>query len=499
MSRLLIAIVSTTFLLVSACGGGTGNSNSRSAGNGATVSGSSLTAGNNGQIAGGDTASQEPEIDSEATSFFFSYDESGSTASRDLALTALDNGRKPEPYLGRPYEFLNAENFSGFSATAVGPFDVSMGMLLSENGDIPLSVVPDGNVYGFGIDIRGPIRTPADRRNVVLTILLDLSGSMDSQYASETINEATSLLDVAKIGLIEMQQSLKEGDVINIVTFSTNADIALESQTFSSNGLTGLINGFSTRGSTNIGNGITLAYEVANRTYDPAKANRVIMITDAFVNTGELDPEEIARPTTINGLEGIYFSGIGVGSSFNDQVLNSVTEAGKGSYSAMITPSDARHIFTDGFSRFLNPAARDVKFQLTYPQELDQLLSFAEEISTEASDVSTINFSYNSSQFFLELFRGTSSLTNDQEIRFDITYKDEEGASQSASVTRSIESMLGQGGDQIKAAAAVASLAQLINGKLTCETVLSSQMYNSRIQHQVYENYLTYIDDFCSL
>ena len=256
---------------------------------------------------------------------------------------------------------------------------------------------------------------------------------------------------------------------------------------------------FSTRGTTNIGAGVTLAYNVANRTFDPDKANRVIMITDAFVNRGELDPDEIARPTVINGLEGIFFSGIGVGSSFNDEVLNSVTEAGKGSYSAMITPSDARRIFTEGFFRFLNPAASDVRFQLTFPQQLDQLLSFAEEISTEASDVRTINFSFNSSQFFLELFRGTSALTTDQELRLDITYKDEEGEAQSVSVTRSIEAMLGMGSDEIRSAAAVASLAQLINGRLNCDTVLSSRLYNQPIENSLYQSYRGYIEDFCSL
>ncbi len=487
MVRLLTVIAGSAIFVLTACGG-------------AGSSGQSNTIGsNNSSGSSSDGELQEPSIDSEATSFFFSYDESSSTAARDLALTALDNGRKPDPALGRAYEFLSAEDFSGFAATSVGPFDVSMGMLLSEDGDIPLNTVPQGDVYGLGVEISGPTRSLAERRNVVLTLLLDLSGSMDGFYANERVFGIDTLLDVAKIGLLEMQESLKPGDIVNIVTFSTSAEVVLESHNVGDSSLDSLINGFTARGSTNIGEGVTLAYEIANRNYDPAKANRVIMITDAFVNTGELDPQEIARPTVINGLEGIYFSGIGVGDSFNDRVLNSVTEAGKGSYSAMITPADARHIFTDGFFRFLNPAASDVRFQLTYPQALDQLLSFAEEISTEASDVSTINFSYNSSQFFLELFQGTAALTTDQELQLDITYKDEEGQAQAASVSRSIDSILGLGADEIKAASAVASLAQLINGRLTCDTVLSSRLYNSRIQHPVYVSYVGYIENFCSL
>ena len=492
MYKLPVIFTSAALLMLVGCGDGTGSGGSFPQSNSSTVRQSP-------QIADTIPETNGPDIDNEATSFFFSYDESASTAARDLALTALDNGVKPDPSLGRPYEFLNAEDFGGFAPMSAGVFSVSMGMLLSQNGDIPLKTAPLDDVYGLGVEISSPTQSLQERRNVVLTLLLDLSGSMDSYYANERIAGVDTLLDVAKIGLVEMQQSLKAGDIINIVTFSTDAEIAIEAHRFEDGNLNTLINSFNTRGSTNIGTGVTLAYEVANRTYEPAKANRVIMLTDAFVNTGELDPDQIAAPTVINGLEGIYFSGIGVGESFNDAVLNQVTEAGKGSYSAMITPSDARRIFTDGFSRFLNPAARDVRFQLTYPQALDQLQSFAEEISTDASDVRTINFSYNSSQFFLELFSGTASLTNDQELRLDISYKDESGEPQSVSVTRSIESMLNQGADEIKAATAVASLAQLIKGSLSCDTVLSSRLYNSPVAHPVYQSYTGYIEDFCSL
>jgi len=442
---------------------------------------------------------ENPEIDSDQTSFFFSYDESASTASRDLALTALANGRKPDPELGRPYEFLNAEKIGTSAGEMVGPFNVSMGLLRSENDDIPLDLTPEGSVYGLGVHISGPTQTLEERQNIVLTVLLDISGSMDSDYASETSDNASSLLDVAKVGLRSMQQSLKQGDVVNLVTFATDANILLEAHSPTPNSLDNIINGIFTTSSTDIENGLNLAYQVANRTYDATKANRVVIITDAYVNTGEIDPIEIASHTEINGLEGIHFSGVGVGSNFNDGVLNTVTDIGKGSYSAMITPADAQRIFTDGFSRFMNPAARDVRFQLTYPQEMDQLKSYAEEISTVATEVQTINFSYNSDQFFLELFSGPSMLSTDQEIRLDITYEDNADQPQSASLSKGVDTILGQGVDEIKAAAAVATLAQLINGNLTCDKVQSSQLYNTPVQHNVYVSYKQHIDRFCSL
>ena len=223
MFRFSILIASVAIFLLSACGGaGNGGVGNGGAGNSSTDDGSAGGDTGGRPLVDNGTEPQEPDIDSEATTFFFSYDESSSTASRDLALTSLDNGRRPDPSLGRAYEFLNAEQFNSFTTTTVGPFDVSLGMLLSENGDIPLNVVPDGDVYGLGVSITGPTRTLQERRNVVLTILLDVSGSIDAPYAAETVSGVDSLLDVAKVGLTEMQQSLKTGDIINICLLYTS-------------------------------------------------------------------------------------------------------------------------------------------------------------------------------------------------------------------------------------------------------------------------------------
>jgi len=496
----LSAMLALTTVL-SGCGDGS-TTNGAGANGGATGGTTYQSSGGSTDGATGGTdgsVEQTPDIAADRTSFFFSYDESASTASRDLALTALANNKKPNPSLGRPFEFLNAEAISVAGGEAVGPFNVAMGLLRSENGDIPLETTPEGSIYGLGVHLSGPTLSLEDRDNVVLTVLLDISGSMDSQYADETSLNLKTLLDVAKFGLFSMQQSLKPGDVINLVTFATDANVVLEAHSPSANSLDAVISGIATTGSTDIERGLRLAYEVANRTFDASKANRVVIITDANVNTGVTDPTEIARHTTINGLEGIYFSGVGVGSFFNDTVLNELTDVGKGSYSAMITPADANRIFTDGFTRFLNPAVQDVRFQLTYPQEMDQLLSFAEEVSTEANDVQQINFSYNSDQFFLELFTAPNELTPGLELRLDITYKDNQGQAQSASIAKGVDAILSQHASEIKAAASVATLAQLINGKVSCDTVLSSQLYNTPVQNDVYQNYKQHIDRFCSL
>ncbi|ASJ72987.1 vWA domain-containing protein [Granulosicoccus antarcticus] len=442
---------------------------------------------------------EEPPIDGEQTSFYFSYDESTSTAARDLSLFAIDNGFRPGPSLGRAFEFLNAESFQPFSSQAVGPFSVSMGMLATTNSDLPTRIDTTESLYALGVNLSGPEQTLEQRRNVVLTVLVDVSGSMESAYASETRTDIRSLLDVARHGLSGLPESLKEGDVVNLVKFSTQAQVLLEADSGQSSAYTNTVNSLATENSTDINEGLKLAYEVANRTYDPQKANRVLLVTDAYVNTGEVDADIIAQQTVINGLEGIYFSGIGVGSNFNDAVLDTLTDTGKGSYSGMITPDDAERLFTEGFMRFIEPAFTDVRFRLSYPQQLDQLQSAAEEISTNADDIQPVNFSYNSDQFFLEIFTGPEDINSDQNITLDIEYTDAQGEAAQVSTSMTLAQLFSQGENSIRAAALVSTLAGVIAEQLDCDAALASMLYTNPIEDLIYARYRDALTDYCAL
>lgn len=444
------------------------------------------------------TAPEQPPIGDEQTAFFFSYDESTSTAARDLSLFAIDNGFRPSPALGRAFEFLNAESFTAFDPLPVGPFSLSMGMLSTSPSDLPTNLSTTESIFALGVNLTGPTQTLEQRRNVVLTLLVDVSGSMDSAYASETRNDISSLLDVTRFGLSRLPDSLKAGDVVNLVTFSTQATVLLEAQSSQSALYIDTVNSLATEGSTNINAGMLLAYEVANRTYDPQKANRVLILTDAFVNTGEVDPDVIAQQTVINGLEGIHFSGVGVGSRFNDAVLDILTDAGRGSYSAMITPNDAQRLFTDGFSRFIEPAVSDVRFRLSYPQQLNQFQSAAEEISVNAEDIQPVNFSYNSDQFFLELFTGPEDLNAEQNITLDIEYTDDQGQSAQASISMRLDQLFPKGEASIRSAAMVATLANVIANTIDCDSALNSQLYNSPVEDAIYTRYREALGRYCS-
>ena len=157
-------------------------------------------------------------------------------------------------------------------------------------------------------------------------------------------------------------------------------------------------------GSTNLAAGIDAAYQAALNTYDPEKTNRVIILTDAYANTGQIDPAIIAQNVVINNQEGIYFSGLGISDDFNEAFLNELTEAGKGAYFSIVTQNDAQRAFKDRFIALLSIAAKDVQFRMDYPGLLKHDETAAEETSGDPGEVQTTNFSYNTSQYFFEGF-----------------------------------------------------------------------------------------------
>lgn len=441
-----------------------------------------------------------PNVPAKETTFFFSYDESGSTASRDLTFAALEKNQAPSSHWARPYEFLNAEEFNHFDLTLSDPFNISMGLYRAGVDEIPTGRSYEGSLYALGINLSGPTLTKNERPNVALTLLVDISGSMKAPYASITETEIKSRLDVVKHGLYQLLDNLKEGDIVSLVTFQSAAETVVEQWIYTpeDNTLKTAIASLTTKGSTDLNSGIAEAYRIANLQFSPENSNRVIILTDAMANAGEVNPGIIAQHTTINDLEGIYFSGVGIGADFNDTFLNILTDLGKGTYSAMITPNDADRIFNKNFMRFIDPAIKDVKFQLIYPQSLNQFYSAAEDISTDEDDVSSVNFSYNSEQFFLELFNSTSLVEEDEVITLNITYTDTQGEIQKVSTTKTIGALLGKGEDEIKSAVAITTLAQLVGRNITCAEALSSDLYNQDIRTYAFEKYKQGISDYCS-
>lgn len=398
--------------------------------------------------------------------FYFSYDDSASTSGVELIKDALIDNRYPKKSWARIWEFLNFEEFPQDETEKIDIFDINMG----------LWNIPDSDIYELGIYIAAPNIYKNQRQNTVLTLLIDVSGSMDDTVPYNSgVSKVASLIDTVKYGMGYMMNSLKPGDIINVITFNEETETIFNSWEYNSDEeltFKNTINTIRAGGSTDIENGISRAYELANSTYDASKVNRIVMLTDAIANEGELDPTVISQNTRKNYEEGIYFSGLGVGEFFNDEFLNELTEEGKGAYFAIVTPNDIRKAFESRFISLLNVAAKDVQFRMDFPEGLIHTVSNSEEYSTDPSDVERTNFSYNTSQFFLEEFKpdGTVEDFSNEEFILTITYTDPVTNEDIEVVyNKTFSEILGNMEGSIKDAFVVSMLPKLIKQEVTLE------------------------------
>jgi Mg-chelatase subunit ChlD len=399
--------------------------------------------------------------------FYFSYDDSASTAGVALSKEALKLQQLPDPSLLRPWEFLNAAHFEHEAQVSLGLFKVSMGLW-----KYPTLGAQGMDTYEFGAHVSSPVISQNQRRNLVLTVVLDVSGSMDE--AAHPKN-GLSKFSLARSTLLALKANLKSGDIVNLVTFSDGAEVRFENYQLVTSELNfeQTVLNLSTEGGTDLESGMKLAYNLARKYYDSQKINRVLMLTDAFANAGDTDVNRVSYHTRMNNAEGIYFSGLGYGHDFNEAFLNQLTEAGKGAYFSMIHPGDVERAMGDRFMGLINVAARDVRFRLEFPKALKRSFSAAEQSSQQAEKVQATNFSYNTSQFFLEQMQasGDSALMQ-QKIRLLISYTDPLTSQPKVEWTeKTLAELLGKDLENIKDAHLITLLLRFLKGEVNKEQV----------------------------
>ena len=344
----------------------------------------------------------------EGNSIYLSNDDSMSLSSAQRIEYAIKHFLPiPTAHL-RPHEFLNYYKFDGNR--------VKPGNVFSVKAEMAPGVKRDATT--LALSVRGRTVSKNERHPAVMTFVLDQSGSMSS----------ANKLSYLKRGLDHVYDRFKEGDVINLVQFNHRVCVALQGFVVGRDKKSlykKAVDNLDSWGSTNMHDGMTEGYSLSEKYYENSKNNRVIMITDALANTGVVNEQLSSTVTRFYDKRRISFSGVGVGHDFNDGMLNSLTEKGKGAYLFLASESAVDKVFGDKFISLLEVVARDVHFKLTMPDSLKMEIFYGEESSTRKEEVQAIHYFANSSQLFLADLEGEPATTD--KIRLDIEYHTPEG------------------------------------------------------------------------
>jgi len=315
---------------------------------------------------------------------FLSNDDSMSLASAQRLLWAVKNGAHVSPSDVRPHELLNYFSFDTVPVPDGQVFSIHASG--EQTGD-------DSMTMALAVRGANPPRQPLD-----LTVLVDRSGSMSAE----------GRMAYLKRGLTTMNGSLQRGDRVSLVLFDSSVCTPLENYVVGRddpNLLTQAVSDMQPRGSTNLDAGLKEAYRIATAHVDsdPQQRNRrVMVVTDAFLNTGDVNTNTVSEIGKAYEEHGVRMTGVGVGREFNDTMLDKLTEKGKGAYVYLGSEAVVDRVFGLGFESLTRTIAHDVRFALSLPDSLAVEKFYGEEASTNPDDIQPINYYAGTTQLFLQ-------------------------------------------------------------------------------------------------
>ena len=329
-------------------------------------------------------AANQPALDWGAT-VWLSNDDSMSLASAQRAIYTAQRGMTVPVSEIRPHELLNYFSFDTKQPTAGETF----GVLAAAR--------QDGDQIHLALSVKGAMPAP---RPLDLTLVVDRSGSMSAE----------GRMEYTKRGLHVMEGSLNRGDRVDVVLFDDSVCTPLENYVVGRDDpalLTKVIDQLAPRGGTDMDIGLKEGYAVANRHEDTRGRNRrMMMVTDAMLNQGNVDPATVSEIGKAFETSGIRVTGVGVGREFNDKVLDMITEKGHGAYVYLGSEAVVDRVFgKTGFPSLVETVAHDVHFAIELPDSLGLERFYGEEASTNKEEVQAINYYAGTSQLFLQDLR----------------------------------------------------------------------------------------------
>jgi Ca-activated chloride channel family protein len=271
------------------------------------------------------------------------------TASYARARDALLGGRLPDPSSVRAEEFINYFD-PGYSA----PPDVAFAVYAD---GAPSPFHNDGSVL-LRIGVQGYRVSDEERKPLVLTFVIDVSGSMGSGNKLEMVKQTLGLL----------VDQLRPSDSVAIVAYSDWAWTALKpTNGYDHRRILKAINGLYPTSSTNVEAGLRLGYKLAWSSFRPEAVNRVILCSDGVANVGNTSAAGILEYVHGYTERGITLTAIGVGmGEYNDVLLEQLADRGDGNYAYVDTYAEARRVMVDDLVSTMQVIALDAKIQVDF-------------------------------------------------------------------------------------------------------------------------------------
>lgn len=261
----------------------------------------------------------------------------------------INNGQKVHPDAVKLEEFINYFEYKYPQPVEEHPFSIT-----TEVNPTPWN--KQTKLVRVGLQGKTIAQDNLPASNLVF--LIDVSGSMGG---------------VNKLGLLKkafkfLTNQLREKDKVSIVVYAGAAGVVLEPTSGSNKQkIIEALNKLESGGSTAGGEGIELAYKIAQDNFVKNGNNRIILATDGDFNVGASSDKAMEKLIKEKRKSGVFLTCLGFGyGNYKDSKLETLADKGNGNHGYIDNMQEAQKMFGKEFGGTLFTIAKDVKIQVEF-------------------------------------------------------------------------------------------------------------------------------------
>lgn len=261
----------------------------------------------------------------------------------------INNGQEVPKDAVRIEEMVNYFKYQYPQPEGQHPFSIN-----TEYSESPWN--PKHKLLKIGLQGKDIPMTNLPASNIVF--LVDVSGSMSDDNKLPLLKESIKIL----------VKELRAKDKVSIVVYAGAAGVVLEPT--SGDDKETIMDAFdelTAGGSTAGGEGIELAYKLAQQNFIKEGNNRVILATDGDFNVGKSSDDDMEDLIEEKRKSGIFLTVLGFGmGNYKDSKMEVLADKGNGNYAYIDNIQEANRFLGKEFKGSIFTIAKDVKIQVEF-------------------------------------------------------------------------------------------------------------------------------------
>lgn len=261
----------------------------------------------------------------------------------------INNGQTVPKDAVRIEEMMNFFKYSYTKPKNDDPFSI-----YTEYGDCPWNT----NHKLVKIGLQGKEIPTDNLPNSNFVFLIDVSGSMSGENRLPLVIESLKILT----------KQLRKDDKISIVVYAGAAGLVLPPTSGNDKEkIIASLENLQAGGSTAGGEGIKLAYKVAEENFIKGGNNRVIIATDGDFNVGASSDSDMISLIEEKRKSDVFLTCLGYGmGNYKDSKLEKLADKGNGNYAYIDNMQEANRFLVKEFKGSMFAIAKDVKIQIEF-------------------------------------------------------------------------------------------------------------------------------------